>query len=71
MLYILSMVFFVAVLATALTIIAGMLYGEREAIGRALGLERPSLLPPLPATLHPVPVRVVRRIQMSALRLAA
>lgn len=70
MLHILGGIFFIVVLVTALTIIAGMLFGNREAIGRALGWQLQSLLPPLPVA-RPVTVRVVRRVQAPALRLAA
>lgn len=72
MLHILGGIFFMVVLMTALTVVAGMLLGNREAIGRALGWRLPSLLPPLPvATPRPAAVRIVRRVQVPALRLAA
>lgn len=72
MLHILGGLFFAVVLAAALTVVAGMLFGNREAIGRALGWQLPSLLPPLPvAKPRPVAVRVVRWTQVPAPRLAA
>lgn len=72
MLHILGGIFFAAVLATALIVVVGMLFGNREAIGCALGWQLPSLLAPLPVvTPRPVTVRVIRPVQMPALRLAA